>query len=508
MSITKNNITANFAGRVVTILTSLLVVPLYIKYLGIEAYGVIGFFVTVQTILNLLDFGIGATVNRQMATLSVNSGRDKELLDTKKTFEYLYWGISLVALLIIIAASGYISSHWLNRTELEHHTVHRAIIMMGVGFFFQFPWNLYNSALLGLQKQVTPNFIAAGMALVKAVGSVLVLKYVSASLSAFLLFQAACTFLQTLAAAFYLRYVLRTKDVKGQFSKIILVNNWRYTAGLFLTSILIVLLTQIDKVLLSRMVPLDIFGYYVLAGTVAANVQALILPVSTTYFPQFSQLTTTGNYDLLKQKFHQSSRLIALCVIPIGVVMFFLSKQVLFVWTGNEILSRNVYVLLSILICGMTFNTLMTIPYVLSLAVGWVRYGFHISIIALLFLIPFIFFATKTYGVTGGAAAWALLNLGYLVFAMQYFFSRQLSSEKLSWYWNTVLLPLFIAIPFGAAFYFFYTFISPNLSRWGQLVYLGIAYVVIAGNIGFIAYRSIFNAVFNLVQLKKINKAL
>ena len=44
-------------------------VPVYISYLGIEAYGLIGLFATLQAWLSLLDLGLSPTLNREMARL-------------------------------------------------------------------------------------------------------------------------------------------------------------------------------------------------------------------------------------------------------------------------------------------------------------------------------------------------------------------------------------------------------------------------------------------------------
>jgi len=45
MSQLKLNIIANYTGKAWTALMSLAFIPLYIKFIGIEAYGLIGFFV-------------------------------------------------------------------------------------------------------------------------------------------------------------------------------------------------------------------------------------------------------------------------------------------------------------------------------------------------------------------------------------------------------------------------------------------------------------------------------
>ena len=44
----KKNIAANFAGSVWQALMGLIFIPIYIKFMGIEAWGLIGFFATLQ----------------------------------------------------------------------------------------------------------------------------------------------------------------------------------------------------------------------------------------------------------------------------------------------------------------------------------------------------------------------------------------------------------------------------------------------------------------------------
>ena len=63
----KRNIIANYAGSAVTTLLSVALVPVYIRYLGIEAYALIGLFAVIQAWLTLLDFGMTPTLGREMA---------------------------------------------------------------------------------------------------------------------------------------------------------------------------------------------------------------------------------------------------------------------------------------------------------------------------------------------------------------------------------------------------------------------------------------------------------
>ena len=61
----RSNIAANFLGRAWTAALAVICVPLYVKFLGIEAYGLLGFFSSALLLLSILDFGLGTTLNRE-----------------------------------------------------------------------------------------------------------------------------------------------------------------------------------------------------------------------------------------------------------------------------------------------------------------------------------------------------------------------------------------------------------------------------------------------------------
>lgn len=74
MSSVKTNILANFIGRAVAALVSLLLIPVYIRYLGIEAYGLVGLLALLTALFGILDLGVTPTINRELARLSTRPG--------------------------------------------------------------------------------------------------------------------------------------------------------------------------------------------------------------------------------------------------------------------------------------------------------------------------------------------------------------------------------------------------------------------------------------------------
>ncbi|HZI25460.1 MAG TPA: polysaccharide biosynthesis protein, partial [Chryseolinea sp.] len=61
MSPFKLNLIANFMGKGWAALMGIAFIPFYIKFMGIESYGLVGFFTTLQGVFALLDFGLTTT---------------------------------------------------------------------------------------------------------------------------------------------------------------------------------------------------------------------------------------------------------------------------------------------------------------------------------------------------------------------------------------------------------------------------------------------------------------
>src|SRR3954462_8795198 len=88
------DISAGFLSSIWSACIALACVPVYVHYLGIEAYGIIGFFATAQALMQLLDMGLSPTVNRQVARYTV-SGMNKEAANLFHTVSFFYWGMAI-----------------------------------------------------------------------------------------------------------------------------------------------------------------------------------------------------------------------------------------------------------------------------------------------------------------------------------------------------------------------------------------------------------------------------
>lgn len=63
----KKNILTNYVSQIYVTLIGIVMVPMYVRYMGAEAYGLVGFFAMLQACFQLLDMGLTPTMARETA---------------------------------------------------------------------------------------------------------------------------------------------------------------------------------------------------------------------------------------------------------------------------------------------------------------------------------------------------------------------------------------------------------------------------------------------------------
>jgi O-antigen/teichoic acid export membrane protein len=474
----KKNIAANFAGSIWQALMGLVFIPLYIKFMGIESFGLIGIFATLQVIFGLLDVGLGGTLTREMARLSVLPSKEQEMRNLVRTLEVIYWSIAVFVGIAVVSLSPFFAHHWIKAGQLSPQTIEQALLIMGFVMAFQMPIGFYSGGLVGLQKQVLLNIVNVCMNTLRGAGAVLILWLVSPTIQAFLLWQIVISIINTFFLAMFIWRRLPHTDKKAVFQKQLLTDIWRFTAEMSGISIFAVILTQLDKVILSKILSLEMFGYYTLASMIAMNLGRIVGPVFLSIYPRFTQLVSINNQDELKRLYHKSSQLIAVLILPVAIVIALFSYEVILLWTQNPVTAEKTHLLLSILICGSALNMLMNPPYALQLAFGWTRLSLFKNFIAVILLVPLIIYMTTHYGATGAAIAWLVLNLGLFFLEIPIMHYRLLRTEKWRWYWQDVGVPLIAALSLAGLGRLF---ISGPVSQFIMLLYLIIISVLTFG---------------------------
>lgn len=439
-------------------------VPLYIRMLGMEAFGLVGLMLSIQALSMLLDLGMGGALNRELARRAHNADMASTIGDLVRTFEWLVWPAVLTIAVVIWLASGPLANHWLHPVRLTRVETAHVIAIMGLAVALQWPSGFYSNGLSGLERQPVLNLINAGFATLRGAGVLAVLYWVSPTIAAFMWWYAAMGACQSLVSATVLWHLLPGTHKHPRFHPEELRATSRFASGLVAITALSVAVTQLDRIVLSAMRPLVELGYFSLAFSVAAGMGRMIQPMFNALYPRYSKLVSLGEDKTLTQLYHLSNQYLAVMVAAISVVLVVFSRDVLYLWTGDAATAAKVAVPLSILIAGTALNGLMNLPYALQLAHGWTRLTAGANLVALILGIPFCIWAVGHYGIVGAAYLWFGINLGFVAVGVPLMHRRFMRGEMAKWYLQDMLPPFASAAVAGA----FLRWLIPVLPRSPQ----------------------------------------
>lgn len=445
------NLLAGLANSVWSALVGLAVVPFYLDYLGIEAYGLIGFYVTSQVLLQLLDMGMAPTINREVARSAAagDIGGAGALLHT---LAVVYWGMAAVIAALILVLAPFIAEYWLQSKQLSAQTLSHAVMLMGLVVACRWPIGLYQGALIGAQRLTVSSGINMTMVTIGSIGAVGILAFVSPTIEAFFIWQACVGLAYALSIRFAAWWIMGGSG-KYRFDTEKLKSVWRFTAGMSGIGLTAVIFTQMDKVILSKMLGLEEFGHYMLATVIVSGLYLLITPVFNVVYPRFSALVATGDTEKLSGIYRMGSRLLASVIFPVAMLLAVFGYELVMAWTGNPAIASSVAPVIALLAAGSALHGAMYFPYALQLAYGMTRLPLTINIILMMAFLPLMIYFALTYGAIGGALAWLLLHVMYLLLGAWLTHRRLLKGVGAGWLLQDIGIPLMLTLLIGVLGY-------------------------------------------------------
>lgn len=442
----KRNALANYLGQGWAALMGLAFIPVYIRYLGIEAWGLVGFMSVMQAWLTLLDMGLTPTLSREIARFQGGAVDAQAIRNLLRSLEVLYGGVAFLVVGVVWLISPWASANWFNAAHLPVSSVAHALGVMGLVLASRMVEQVYRGAIQGMQHQVWLNAIQSLLATLRWAGVVVVLAWVDSSIEAFFWWQGFVSLLTVIILAGQTYRWLPNSERAGRFDLSALIKVSRFAGGLAAATLLALLLTQVDKLLLSKLVSLEEFGYYTLAASVAGALYFLVSPIATAVSPRFSELVARSDHQGLIRAYHLASQWLAALLVPAALMMAGFAEPLLFVWTGSSDLARQGGPLLALLALGTLCNGFMHVPYMAQLAYGWTGFAVRVNIVAVGILIPVILWAVPRFGAVGAAWAWLALNTGYVLIGIHFMHRRLLRDEKWQWYQKAVFSPLLFGV--------------------------------------------------------------
>lgn len=474
------NVSWNFLGGVSAGVLTILATPVYVSRLGLEGYGILGLWFVAQVMMGLMDAGMGATLIKEFAGAREGESGVRGKRDLLRTLEVVYWLLALVFGLTGMALAGPIADRWLTTEGLPPSHLRQILQLMAPTLALQFPFVLYSNGLAGLQRHGRMNILQVAGHALRHGGGVLILLW-RPDLRWFFALQVLIALVQTGVARLVTWRLIYHKNHKPTFSFEIINQIRNFSLGMAVTAICGVLLANVDRLALSRLVSASEVGKYALAFTATGLLQLAIQPFYRSYFPVYSGLVADGNEFALRDLYFRSNSLMAMLILPVGVVSAVFAPQLFRAWLGQP--DPTSILVFRWLVLGITCSGLMWLPAAFQQAHGWTQ--LHSSMIAgalilgTCLLVP----AIRLWGTPGATLVWVIHGLSGLTLELWLMHRRLLKGQLVRWLRTTLALPLLVSLVVSSGAL---AVMPYGLGRWGGFVWAlgtGVAILVILSGV-------------------------
>ena len=395
----------SFVFKVLTIMVSFLLIPIMIKYLGKEQYGIWSTLLSIVSWILLFDIGIGNGLRNKIT----ESIAKENINDTQKYIStaYVIIGIiSAVLLSLTLFMSNFIS--WqavFNTTTLSENTLNNVVQVMLIFLFTNFFLSLINQVFNGLQKTslvVFNQLISNSLSLLL---TYLLSLYTDSSLLKLALAYGSALVLSNLV--FSIWFYIKNKTLRPTMKQCSLKHMKSISSlGLqfFVIQIAVIVLFTTDKLLITQLFgPQYVTEYDILFKlfSIITIVHGLLMaPLWNAYSDAYHRQDFSWIKSVLKKQL-----LIWLILFASVIILIFLAPHIIYLWIGNNFhVDLKLTIAIAFFILITTWSNIFS--YLLN-AINILNIQIITSVIAMFINIPLSiilvkYFELGTYGVVLG----------------------------------------------------------------------------------------------------------
>jgi O-antigen/teichoic acid export membrane protein len=398
-------------GQVSLIIAALVATPFVIRLLGVKAYGLLA-------LLGLL-IGYGAFVDLGMGAASTKFAADAYGIGDGDGEATVIWSASLIALvpalsaaLLMTAFSHSIAEGFLRLRGSLGDQATLAIRIASAGFVLKALCGVFNTTpvirmrwalntlimngTMVLQTLLVPFALWAGGGVAVAVG----LEATGVGVA--------------LVANMVVTRQLQPSIWPPRISTYVLRQVTRFGINMTATGLAGLVLIEIDRLVLARMVSVAAVGYYTVAATVASLLNVIPFAIGGPLLPGFAILIASSQMDEAATLYRRALRIIGASTLPLALILVAVTRTFLRLWAGPSFVSHSSEPLF-LLVVAVACNAVSSVPFSAISASGHPQRLARINVGQVVPYVGLVIVGVHFWGPTGAAAAAAVRSFVTLV---------------------------------------------------------------------------------------------
>jgi len=415
----KKNLFYTYFIQIYSGLISVILIPFYLDILSVEQFGLIGFFMLLQSIMMIFDAGISGSLSRQVAITKHNSHLYKDFLNKFHIVIIFFFVIALSIFLISYIENNYIVNNWII-SELSKDTISISVISMFLILSLRYISGPIRSVLIGLEEHILLSKLNFIFITLKFPMGLFILYVFGNSITNYFIFQVFVALFELILLSVIVNYknknILRRDDeVENNNNEFTFKSLLLFSGQLSLLSVSWVIVTQIDKLVLSGVLPLEEFSYYTLAVTITGVILMFSAPLSQVMMARLPILFKNNDLRKYVKIYTSSFSIMIVVMISLGLFIFTFSKPIIYMWTGNIEIANASFIYAKWLALGNSISILMTFVFLLQYSAGNLKKHVIVYVAYSALLIPVSIYIANTYQGYGSSLFWFIHNFIFFI---------------------------------------------------------------------------------------------
>ncbi len=393
----------NVAGSALPMLVGLVSIPILIRAIGTDRFGLLTLAWALIGYFSLFDLGLGRALTKVVAEKIETSDRTE--------ITELFWGsICFLAGLSILAAALIAAlTPWLVRTlhmpSWMHEEARYCFYLLAACTPFVIVAAGFRGMLEAFQRFDLVNAVRIPAGAFMYAGPLLVLPFshgLPAVVIVLVVGRAGVCLIQ-LAQCLQLIPDLRrfTPPRASVMRPLIHLGSW-----MTVSNVISPIMANLDRFLIGGMLSVGAAAYYVVPCEMVTRLLVLPVAIVAVLFPEFSA-SFVSNPVRTAALFASSLKYVSLILLPILLVVLVFAREGLTVWLGPSF-AGNSFRVLQWLAVGALLNGLAQIPLTLIQGIGRADLAAKLHLLELPLYLVAAYVLIHQYGIVGAAIAWTV----------------------------------------------------------------------------------------------------
>jgi len=450
MSKLSKNIIYNVVGQGLLLILGFVAVKYVFKQLGGDALGIIYFTAAINIVLTgILDKGIYATTVREVSAHFHDE--PKYIRDFIRTGSLFTWSVYIFFGIAIYFIAPILANKWINLETMDSATAISIMRILGIASLVSIPRSFYASLIRGLQRMEFNNLIDVGTSGLQQFGTILIL-IAGGTIFHVVYWFSACYGISILAYFTISSRFFSIRSLVPKYSSGAVRRNWSFGSKMVTISIMALIHNQAEKLMVSKWLPIGVFGYYGSAYDAVSKAGLITGAISQAAFPSLSALFKKGDRISLISQYRKLQDLICFITVPVFAIIPFAALP-LFTYLFNEEIAKTLLLPVTFLSLGFYMNGTLNLPYQFSLAVGKPEIAVRSNMYALFIVLPVTAFLIYQFGLAGAGLSWVFFNLFTYVYFVPRICRECMEIPVRMWYLHVLNAFILAGLTFGLAWF-------------------------------------------------------